>query len=90
MPCAMELVLWEPFLSEEEQQLWLSLEPKGWAAASSKYPLALPALTVGAEGATVHADCFWWRESLPWLLPTPLAFLKLLPPEREQANKARW
>lgn len=32
--------------------------PKGWAATSSKYPLALPALSVGAEEAAVHAHCF--------------------------------
>lgn len=49
----MELVPWEPFLSEEEQQV-PSLEPKRWAAASGKYPLALPALTVDAEEATVQ------------------------------------
>lgn len=46
MPGTMEQVPWEPPLSEVEQQEWLNLEPKGWAANSSKYPLALPALTV--------------------------------------------
>lgn len=46
MPGTMEQVPWEPPLSEEEQQEWLNLEPKGWAATSSKYPLALPVLTV--------------------------------------------
>lgn len=31
---------------------------QGWAATSSKYPLALPALTVDAEEAGMHADGF--------------------------------
>lgn len=74
----MELVPWEPFLSEEEQQV-PSLEPKRWAAASGKYPLALPALTVDAEEATMQvivSAVLVGGESLPWLLPTALAFLK--------------
>lgn len=39
-------------------QVWVNLGPRRWTATSSKYPWALPALTVDAEGAAVHADCF--------------------------------